>query len=366
MRNRYSLLLGVVSLLAAATPSHGQSFTPQSIHFVGAPTYSDLELANAAGLKVGQSYSADELNRRAQQLLDIGIFDKVAYKFDGSKLTYSVRTNSQTYPIEIGNLPLEVGKDFDARLHAKVPLYQGTVPAQGLLLEAIRRSLEDMLVPEGVRAQVAAELVSDPITHTPAAVKFSIDSQPVKVGALKFEGVSDFLRPQLEKDKTLADIPFDAANASAQIERTITDIYAGHGFAAAQVHAVRYGYPVLEDGSIRVPYKVTVQEGRAYRLGTVTLSHDLPIDPAEIDRLMALRSSFMPESMFVENLVSQIEMKLKGQGYLNCHVTLETHLDENAGVANYKVVADLGTAGQPGSLKPETASGGLQNLMSRQ
>lgn len=366
MRDRCTLVLGVVSLLAAVAPCHGQSFTPQTIHFVGAPTYSDLELANAAGLKVGQNYSADELNRHAQQLLDIGIFDKVSYKFDGVKLTYTVKTSAQAYPIVIGNLPIEVGKDFDARLHAKVPLYQGTVPPQGLLLEAIRRTLEDMLVVEGVRAQVGAELVQDAATHAPAAVKFSIQSQPVKIGSLKLEGVSDFLRPQLEREKSLADIPFDSEQSEAAIEKIIGAIYAGHGFAAAQIQAVRYGYPVVEEGAIRVPYKVSVKEGHTYRLGTVALARELPIDPAEVDRLMALRSTFMPESMFVENLVSQVEMKLKGQGYLNCRVSLATRLDEAAGVANYTIDADLGSASQAPASKSETASGGLQNLLSRQ
>ncbi len=351
MRNPSALFLGFVSLLFAAPASHGQTFTPQSIHFNGAGDYSDAELADAAGVKIEQGYTSAELNRHAQQLLDTGLFEKIAYKFDGAKLTYTVKMSTQALPIQVTNLPIAVGKDLDDRLRSQVPLYRGTVPPAGSLLEDVRRQFEEMLAAESVRAHVAAELIEDPATHTAAAVRFSIDSNQVKIGSLKLEGVSDFLKPEFTRVKFLADVPFDAESSEGEIERTILAIYAGHGFAAAKVHAVRYGYPILDEGSIRVPYKVTVEEGHAYRLGTVTMAHNIPIDPVEIDRLMASRSSYMPEITFIKSLVSQVEMHLKGQGYSNCRVSLVPKLDESAGVANYTVAVDLGPNERMGQMK---------------
>lgn len=344
MRHRRSHFLGVITLLSVATLCHGQSFTPQSIHFTGADDYSDVELANAAGLKVGQSYTTEDLNRHAQQLLDTGLFEKISYKFDGVKLNYTVKAKPQALPMQVNNLPLETGADLDARLRAKVPLYRGALPAQGAMVENVRHLLEEMLAAEGLHAHVAATLVQDSDAQGPSAVRFSIDSNAVKTGTLKLEGVSDFLKPELERNKTLTDVPFDTEKSAGEIERNILAIYAGHGFAAAQVQVVRYGYPIVDEGVIRVPYKVTVKEGRAYRLGAVKLAQDLPIDPAEVDRLMAARSTFMPESMFVANLISQVEFRLKGQGYLNCRVTLEPQLDEKEGVVNYTIQADLGSS----------------------
>jgi outer membrane protein assembly factor BamA len=363
MLNLSTLLLGVVWLLPAAIPTHEQTFTPQSIHFTGASDYTDDELTSAAGLMVGQTYTSDDLKRQAQQLMDIGIFDKISYKFDGDKLNYTVKMSSQAFPIQVSNLPLQAGKGLEAQLQAKVPLYRGTLPAQGLLLEAVRRTLEELLVGVGVHAQVGTELVEDSATHTTAAIRFSIVSQPVRVGTVKLEGVSDFLRPQIELNAKLSDVPFDSERSAADIERRIMDAYAGYGFAAAQVHAVRYGFPVTADGAIRVPYKVTVKEGRSYRLGTVALAGNLPLDPVEVDRLMASRTSFMPENLFLGSLVSQVEMELKGQGYLNCRVALDPHLDEKAGVANYTVEADLGQTERVDLVKSAGTKTALQNLM---
>ena len=357
------LLFGVVALAPASTQSHTQSFTPEAIHFTGADGYTDEDLTTAAGLALGQTYTADDLNRHAKELLDIGIFDKIAYKFDGGNLTYTVKMSSQMLPIQLGNLPLEGGAGLDEKLHARVPLYHSAVPAGGLLLEAIRQTLEELLAGIDVHAQVASEVVEDPSTHNPTAVKFSIASQPVRIGSLKLEGVSDYLRPQIEQTLKLADMPYDAEHSASTIEQTIIDSYALHGFAGAQVHAVRYGYPTVEEGVIRIPYKVTVKEGHSYRLGTVTLAHDLPIDPAEVDRLMATRSTFMPENLFLGSLVSQLETRLKGQGYLNSHVILDAQLNEASGVANYTIKADLGNVEHVNLVKSATVSGGLQNLI---
>jgi outer membrane protein assembly factor BamA len=365
MRELCVVFLGVASLLPAATPTHVQTFTPQAIHFVGASDYSDDDLANAAGLKVGESYSAGDLNRHAQQLLDTGLFEKIAYKYDGNQLTYTVKMSAQGLPIEVDNLPIPAGKGIDDRLRSQVPLYHGTVPPTGTLLEDVRLQFQEMLAAENVHAHVAAEVVEDPATRRAAAVRFRIDSNPVKIGSLKLEGVSDFLKPELERDATLSNLPFDTEHSAAEIEQDIQAVYAGHGFAAAEVHAVRYGYPVTDVGVIRVPYKVTVKEGRSYLLGKVKLADDLPIDPAELDNLMAERSTFMPESMFLQYLVSQLEMKLKGQGYSSCRITLLPQIDESKGVVNYTVGADLSTGLHPGAGKPQGAGVGLQSLVNR-
>src|ERR1700722_4308707 len=241
MRDRCTFLLGVVSLLSVASPCHGQSFTPQSIHFSGAPAYSDVELANSVGLKTGQSYSSDELKWYAKRLMDIGIFDKVAYKFDGEKLTYTVNLSAQVYPIQIGSLPLAFTGDLDSRLRTKVPLYQGSVPQSGTLLDGVRHEFEEMLALEGVHSNVSAEVVEDPATHSASAVRFNVAGHAVKIGTLMFEGVSEFLKPELDHDTALTELPFDGERSTGELERDIQAIYAGHGFAAAQVHAVRYG-----------------------------------------------------------------------------------------------------------------------------
>jgi outer membrane protein assembly factor BamA len=331
------------SLLVVAASARGQLLMLRSIHFEGATGYSDAELMKAAGLIEGQSYSSDELQQRAKELIDTGIFEKVDYKCEGSKLNYSLRLVEESYPVIFGNVPLEKGPPLDARIHQRVPLYHGKVPSEGTLLEGVRRAIEGILAGEGIRAHVIATPVSDETTHNVIAIRFSIDAPAVRIGSVRFDGVSDWIRPQLESILVRAGLPYDSEKSVDELERQVADFYVGHGFAAVQVRAIRSDRPSLADGAIRVPFTVTVKEGRPYRLGSVRISTGIPIDGAEIGRLMAERANAIPESTFIGSLVSQLESLLKAKGYLDCHVIPQPQLDDAAGVVNYVVSADLGT-----------------------
>jgi outer membrane protein assembly factor BamA len=351
-----ALFIAATLLIAVAAPVRGQSLVLRSIHFEGAPGYSDAELMKAAGLKEGQGYSSDELNQHAKLLIDSGIFQTVDYKFDGSKLNYSLNLNQESYPIVFGNLPLEPGQALDARLHDRVPLYHGRVPAEGTLLEGVRKALEETLAGEGIHAHVIAAPVTDETTHNVTAVKFSIDAPMVRIGNVKFEGVSDGIKQQLQDIAVRAASPYDAEKSPEELERRITAVYVVHGFAAVEVRVFRAGKPVIADGVIRVPFTIAVKEGRSYRLGTVEISPDIPIAKAEIDRLLAVRASTIPENKFIGDLVSSVESRLKAKGYLDCKVTPEPQVDDTAGVVNYVVSADLGTAYHLAYVKPAGAS----------
>ncbi|MGB6686759.1 MAG: POTRA domain-containing protein [Terracidiphilus sp.] len=341
-RLRAFYLAGMLLFVIAAS-ARGQSPILRSIHFEGAPDYSDAELMSAAGLKEGQSYSSDELQQRAKELIDTGIFEKVDYKFEGSKLNYSLSLVEESYPVIFGNVPLEKGPALDARIHQRVPLYHGKVPAEGTLLEGVRRALEAILAGEGVHAHVIATPVGDGTTHNVIAIRFSIDAPAVRIGSVRFDGVSDWIRPQLQGIVVRAGLTYDSAKSVDEIERQVADFYIDHGFAAVQVRASRSDRPSFADGAIRVPFTVTVKEGRPYRLGTVQISPEIPIDGAEIGRLMAARATTIPESTFIGTLVSQLQSLLKAKGYLDCRVIPQPELQDAAGVVNYVVSADLGT-----------------------
>jgi outer membrane protein insertion porin family len=341
-RMRAYHLAGILLIVVAAS-ARGQSLVLSSIHFEGAPGYSDSELMKAAGLKQGQSYSTDELQQRARDLIDTGIFEKVDYKFEGSKLNYSLSLVEESYPVVFGNVPLVKGPALDAKLHLRVPLYHGKVPVQGTLLEGVRRALEAILAAEGIQARVIATPVGDGATHDVIAIKFSIEAPAVRIGNVRFDGVSDWMKPQLQGIVARAGKQFDSEKSADEVERQVVGFYLDHGFAAAQVRAVWSGKPSFAEGAIRVPFTVTVKEGRPYKLGTVQISPEIPIGSAEIGQLMSARATTIPESTFIGALVSQLGSILRAKGYLDSRVIPEPHLDDAAGTVNYVIGADLGT-----------------------
>jgi len=337
--------------------------TPKAIHFDGAPGYTDAELTVASGLKIGQSYSPEQLNESAKILMQTGIFDTVGYKFDGTKLNYTVTLSEATYPIQLGNLPFESGETLEARLRDRVPIYHGKVPTEGTMLEEVRVAFERLLAGDGLHVHVGMEAVTDQATHEVSSVKFKIDSLPVRIGGVRLEGVSDGIRQQLQQVLTQTGTPFDSEKSASDLERRVASVYAAHGFAAVQVHVFRYGKAAIADGEIRVPFTVMVKEGQSYKLGDVKISPDLPIDKAEIDRLLGTRASYIPESTYVQNLAQLVAVRLKAEGYLDSKVNPQPQLDDSAGVVNYTVSADLGQVYHLGFVKFEGASEQLHALL---
>src|SRR5579871_4949257 len=149
-------------LVCVTLPAMGQKFLPKSIQFKGAPEYSDQELLAAAGLKKGMVLSYAEMNDHSKQLLDSGVFDTLSFKFDGQDLIFQLTPSTNLLSIRLENLPLTPGKDLEARLHEKVPLFHGRVPSDGALTEDVRAQLEAMLSAQGIKVPVIATPVGDP------------------------------------------------------------------------------------------------------------------------------------------------------------------------------------------------------------
>ena len=161
MKRTFFLLLTALVLFASTQPATAQKFQPKTIQFKGAPEYSDQELLAAAGLNMGTVLDFAEMKGHSQKLMDTGLFENVGFKFDGVDLVYTLVPTTNLYPVRLENLPLAPGKELDAALHQRFPLYHGKVPAEGGLTEQVRQALEDMLAAKGIKATVAAVPFTD-------------------------------------------------------------------------------------------------------------------------------------------------------------------------------------------------------------
>jgi outer membrane protein assembly factor BamA len=225
---------------------------------------------------------------------------------------------------------------LDAALHSRFPLYHGKVPASGGLTEDVRQALETMLAAQGVKATVAAATYADLKLHKVTTVTFSITAPPVRVGAIHLEGISD----ALEADAQLAaghvaGTPFDTDNSARDLERAIGSFYGDEGYAAAKVHAFRSGVPVATAEAIDIPFSVTVEEGRRYKLGSVRLPPNALVTQAEIDKAFDSDSQSPAKGPILRTTSFMITSRYRSKGYLDCAVTPHPEFDEAFGAVNY-------------------------------
>src|SRR5665213_1753662 len=193
MRNSASLLTAAFVVFAAL--GSAQEYQPKSIEFKGAPEYSDPELLAAAQLKPGISLSVDAMKDHARILLDTGVFDNITFQFTGVDLRYQLTPSNTLSTVHLTNMPLAAGKDLDAKIHDRVPLYHGKVPADSGLMEQVRAAFEQILAAQGIKATVQAVATAGTAPGAAGTVNFSIASPPVVVGEIHLNTKSPALDP---------------------------------------------------------------------------------------------------------------------------------------------------------------------------
>lgn len=363
---RHPLLLFFTALLlpALAITAAGQKFQPKSIQFKGATDYSDTELLSAAHLKPGAVLTSAEMNDHAKLLMDSGVFDNLTFKFDGADLIFTLTPAAQMYPVRLENLPLTPGPELDAKLHDRFPLYHGKVPAEGTLLEQIRGALEDMLAANGITATVTNLPFDAAGTRKVSAMNFAINYPPVLVGALHVEGVSPAMADKVRRAVDQATgSPFDTGNSAANLEHAFSSLYSDEGYAGVHVHAERSGDPVITASAVDIPYSVTIQEGRIYKLGAIHVPSDSLYSQAEIDKITSSQSS--AKGVTVRAIWGLIAQRYKSKGYVDFALTPHPELDDAAGIVNYTVDIQPGPVYHLGLLKFDNVSEDLRKLLMR-
>jgi outer membrane protein assembly factor BamA len=360
------LLLVAISLCVAVRPAASQKFLPKAIKFQGDPDYTTDELMEASGLKLGTVLSRDDMNDIAKKLMATGVFDQLAYKFDGQDLIFTMTPASELFPVRIENLPLTPGPTLDADLHKRFPLYHGMVPSEGSLLDSVRGALEEMLAAEGIAVSVTAVPYGDRKVHNKVtAMSFAIASPPVRLGKIQFEGASPGLLPRLQSiAQTAPYFTFDSNNTADALTDRFTSFYENLGYAAVNVKVTQSGYPVMGADAIQVPELVRISEGEVYKITAVHLPSDCLVPQDEADKIMATRDDRMPGSNF-RMLLLRIDNQYKSKGYLDLVVTPHPEFDEAAATVSYVIEISPGAVYHVAYVKFEDVSDDLRSHLMR-
>jgi outer membrane protein assembly factor BamA len=338
------LLICSLSLLAQ------KSVPPQAIRFQGAPQYTQEELLAAAGFKPGTRLNSGEIKARARQLNDTGLFKEVKFTSDRKTLLFTLTPSNQLFPMHLENVPVTPGKELDAKLHERFPLYRSLLPATGSMVEGICRTFEEMLAAEGAKATVKAELTSGLGPQKLTAVNFTVVSPAVRIGRIQLAGVS----PAMQAKASLlasgqAGNSFDTENTAIGLHHAFEDLYQDQGYAAVQVDVARADPLIASDQSIDVSYAVTIKEGGIYKLGTIDLPAGALITRAEVERMLSKSPgrSGRPLDLFV----TAVRDAYTAHGYLDCSIDLHPSFNEAAHIVNYSLEITPGSQYRLASVK---------------
>lgn len=327
--------VSVALLLLCSLPLLAQKqIPPKAIRFQGAPQYTQQDLLVAAGLKPDARLNSREVKAHAKQLSDTGLFREIKFTSDSKTLLFTLTPSSQLFLMHLENVPLTPGKELDAKLHERFPLYHGLLPASGSMLEGIRQTLEEMLAAKSIKATVKAALTSGLGPQKLTAINFTVVSPAVHIGRIQLAGISSAMQT---KANLLASgqtgNSFDTENTAAGLQRAFEDLYEDQGYAAVHVDVAEVDPPEVSDQSVDIPYAVTIKEGGIYKLGTIDFPANTLVTRADVQKILSKYSagSGRPLDLFL----LAVRDAYHANGYLDCSIVSHPSFNEAAHTVNY-------------------------------
>jgi outer membrane protein assembly factor BamA len=347
--------VGVALLLLCALALPAQKKAPlKTIRFQGATQYTQQELLTAAGLTPDARLNPREVKAHAKQLSDTGLFEVVKYSVDTKGLLFTLTPSSQLFPMHLENVPLTPGKELDADIHERFPLYRGLLPASGSMIEGIRRTLEEKLTGKGIKATVKAALTSGLGPQKLTALNFTVVSPEVHIGRIQLAGVSPAMQAKaslLASGQT--ENGFDTENTAIGLQHAFENLYQDQGYAAVQVDIEQgdpaIAPPISTDQAVEVPYTVNIKEGGIYKLGTIDFPGDELVARAEVEKIRSKypSGSGRPLDLFL----LAVRDAYHAHGYLDCSVVARPSFKEGAHIVNYSIEAAPGSQYRLASVK---------------
>ncbi len=343
--------VALVLLLLCSLPLLAQKkVPPKEIRFQGAPQYTQQELLAAAGLKPDARLNSREVRAHAKQLNDTGLFEEIKFTSDSKTLLFTLTPSRQLFPTHLENVPLTPGKELDAKIHERFPLYRGLLPASGSMLEGIRQTFEEMLAAKGVKATVKAALTSGLGPQKLTAMNFTVVSPAVHIGRIQLAGISSAMQA---KASLLASgqtgNSFDTENTAIGLQHAFEELYQDQGYAAVQVDVAQVDPPIVSDQSVDIPYTVTIKEGGIYKLGTIDFPSGALVARADVEKILSKypTGSGRPLDLFL----LAVRDAYHAHGYLDCSIVSHPSFNEATHIVNYSLEIAPGSQYRLASVK---------------
>ncbi len=343
----------LLSLLAAAqTPDTQGNGKLESIKITGSAKYRSEQVASETGLSPGATINKGDLQRGADRLAQLGLFASVQYRFatedTGVRAEYQV-TDAPTLPVWFDNFPWFTDDELTASLKKEVPLFDGTAPERGSLLNEMSSALELLLQTRGVNSSVSSAVTTAPVTDA-RVMQFHVEHAGVNIASVEF---SD---PLAQSDRSVQQRLGDVVGQ--QFSRTLVElfefeqvrpIYLSHAF----LH-VHFGAPVPRitgsGGSARVTVLAPIESGPAFAWGGVTWSGNASIASAVLNGIIAFKPGDPADGMKLEAMWDAVRDEYARRGYLDANLTATPQFDDNAKRVTYTVSITEGPAYHLGKL----------------
>jgi hypothetical protein len=368
-------ILGKISVLALAfclcnaalgalaqAPQSSPSSIIAEIHATGSTHYDEAHVAAAAGLKPGDSVTREQLQDIADRLAHLGAFERVNYKFmtRANKIVVEFQlADAPAFRVSFDNFPWFSDAEITAAVRESVPLFNGTAPQDGDMVDgiasAIARLLSAQNIPGAVQRQLIAQPSSDAVSNDAMMMQFSVEGSAVTIASLQYgDSLAQSSEKLRDRGHDLIGKPFSRFAIELFENEQVRPLYLSTGHLRVQ-----FGEPDLgartttqQKTSLpsEVPVKIPITPGPAFHFSGITWSGNNALTGTALMPLLLVKSGDLADGMQLAASWERVEEEYHHRGYVDAKLDPRPQFDDSAGTVTYNVGVTEGPQYRMGDL----------------
>ncbi|HKV48030.1 MAG TPA: POTRA domain-containing protein [Candidatus Acidoferrales bacterium] len=321
----------------------------------GSAHFTSEQVVAETGLKVGATVTRADLQSAADKLSALGTFAKVGYRFssgtEGVSLEYQV-TDAPLLPISFDNFPWVSEADLKGAIKAAVPLFDGSAPANGKILDDMADAVQRFLETKSIYVKVSHTPMADPLTSA-QTVEFVSAGAEEDVKSIDFsDALANTNKAIQERLQDLVGKPYSLTALRLFEVEQIRPVYVDQGLLR-----VTFKDPVIQapppNATVTVPtvvVHVEIDPGAAYNWGGVTWTENSALSSPELNALVPFKPGQPSNGTKIQALWMSVQTAYGHKGYLDASVTPTPKYDDQAKRVNYTVAIVEGPQYKMGNL----------------
>lgn len=335
----------------AQAQSEAPSATLASVEVTGSKRFTSAQIAPATGLKVGSQITRADLQQAANALAQLGPFTNVQYRYGTEAVGVAVQfqvADAAPVPVFFDNFPWFSDDQLEAALKQSTPLFDGSAPEHGTLLDSMANSLGVFLIAHGYPGSVSHVLTSR-VFSDEKVQEFKVDNAGVDIASIHF---TDSLA---ESDRgihtRLADLigkPYSRMAIELFELEQVRPVYLTHAYDHVQFAPLKA--EIDPSDRSRVAITAPIDPGPAYAWGGIAWTGATAIPASELDSMVKLATGEPANGMAVQSAWEAVRDAFTNLGYLDIQLTPTPHYDDTAKRVSYTVAINQGPQYRMGQL----------------
>jgi outer membrane protein insertion porin family len=340
-----------------------------AVKVTGTRRFTQQEVATASGLPVGTIAHEDDFRKAAKQLGESGAFSNIAFTFSyssaGTKLEFQVVDADKFVPARFTDFVWFTDEKVLRKVHERVPLFNGELPAVGRLTDQVSDVLQALLVEKNIPGHVEYSRKNDKSGHL-EAIDYSVAGVSIRIRQLEFPGAgASELAALQESGERLIDREYSREFVNSFIERALLPLYHERGYLKAACAPpepkVTKSSEARSDGPAATFVDVTFQvaPGMRYKLGGLEWSGNKEFPSQTLQRLIHAKTGQPANTVQLEDDLKSVRGLYGSRGYILASVKLEAQFDDGAGSVALRLAVDEGSVYRMGELEFRGIDNGL-------